>query len=414
MSTISALPPEPARRLRRWHAWLVVWRVHRWLGLGFGALLVLLSATGSLLVVHHELEHVFERDLHLVSRGPALPASTPPALSDLARQTASLAPAGYRLFRIFPAKDDKGTHRIVFRAPDAPVRWDVFIDPATGRVLWSGPEKNRLTPWLLGLHMQLHAGRAGYYVTSFAGVALALLAFTGLYIHRDRLSQLWRHPFRLSLGWRVAFADLHKWIGIFTLYFPVVLGLTGALYCLSILTAATPPAPAKPFDSARLAPLEPMFATAREKLPDAEVFRAQIPAADGGVVGVLLLHRDAPVWQKFSRVEFDSATGALRAVKAAAAAPFWTQFRSMLAPLHFGLYGAPWVKWAYFVGGLAPAALALSGAALWWVRRRRERVTSPRNPALESAHVRESSVFVDPPKHPDVRFVARGRSQGEK
>ncbi len=396
----STLTLEPARRLRRWHAWLVVWRVHRWLGLGFGALLVLLSATGSLLVVHHELEHLFERDLHVASRGLGLPTSdsagnvsptgqearATPALSDLARQTASLAPAGYRLFRVFPAKDDQGTHRIVFRAPDEPVRWDVFVEPATGRVLWSGPEENRLTPWLLGLHMQLHAGRAGYYVTGVCGVALALLALTGLYIHRDRLTQLWRHPFRLHLGWRVALADLHKWIGIFTFYFPVMLGLTGALYCLSILTAATPPAPAKPFDAARLAPLEPMFATARQHLPDAEVFRAQIPAADGGVVGVLLLHRDAPVWQKFSRVEFDSATGALRAIKVAADAPFWAQFRSMLAPLHFGLYGAPWVKWAYFVGGLAPAGLALSGTALWWIRRR-----GPRNASTHATKTTPAS-----------------------
>jgi len=160
-----------------------------------------------------------------------------------------------------------------------------------------------------------------------------LLALTGLYIHRDRLTQLWRHPFRRRLGWRVAFADLHKWIGIFTLYFPVVLGLTGGLYCLSILTAATPPPATASFDPARLAPLEPMFATAREKLPGAEVFRAQIPAAVGGAVSVLLLQRDAPVWQKFSRVEFDAATGALRAVHAAADAPAAAQFRSMLASL---------------------------------------------------------------------------------
>ncbi|HLP25695.1 MAG TPA: PepSY-associated TM helix domain-containing protein, partial [Acidobacteriota bacterium] len=52
----------PEKRLRRWHTWLVVWRVHRWLGFVAGALIVLLSATGSLLVVHHELEAWLERD----------------------------------------------------------------------------------------------------------------------------------------------------------------------------------------------------------------------------------------------------------------------------------------------------------------------------------------------------------------
>ncbi len=392
----NTLPPEPARRLRRWHAWLVVWRVHRWLGLGFGALLVLLSATGSLLVVHHELEHAFEPDLHVAPIAPA--DAFRPALADLARLAAASAPTGYRLFRVMPAAGPEGTHRIVFRDPDEPVRWDVFVEPATGRVLWSGPEKNRLTPWLLGLHMQLHAGRVGYYVTGVCGVALALLAFTGLYIHRDRFTQLWRHPFRLRLGWRVAFADLHKWIGVFTLYFPVMLGLTGALYCLSILTAATPAAPAKPFDAARLAPLEPMFATARAQLPGSEVFRAQIPAAEGGVVSVLLLHRAAPVWQKFSRVEFDATNGTLRSVKAAADAPFWAQFRAMLAPLHFGLYGAPWVKWAYFVGGLAPAALALSGTVLWWIRRRSQQPSLSEPQRVHTAAHHENLVPSGPPR----------------
>lgn len=364
------LPPEPARQLRGWRMWLIVWRVHRLLGLGLGAVVLLLSATGSLLVVHHELERVFERDLHVA---PTAAARQPPALADLARQAVLLAPSGYRLFRVFPAVDPQDNHRIVFRASESPERWDVFVDPATGGVIWSGPEQNRLTPWVLGLHMQLHAGRTGYYVTGAAGVGLALLALTGLYLHRDRYAQLWRHPFRVHLGWRVAVADLHKWVGVFLLYFPVVLGITGTIYCVSILTADPPRAVGRPFNPAGLAPLEPMFAAAREKLPGTEILRAQLPAEDGGPVTVLLLHRSAPVWKKFSRVEFDATTGILREVRAAADGTWTAQFRSMLAPLHFGFYGANWVKWAYFIGGLAPAILALSGALIWWLRRRSAR-----------------------------------------
>jgi uncharacterized iron-regulated membrane protein len=357
----------PALRLRRWHSWLVVWRVHRWLGFGFGALLVLLSASGSLLVLHHELEHWLEPELHVTA--PSTRADRP-ALSDLARAVAGRAPEGYRPFRILPARQANATHKFLFRAVDSPARWAIFVEPTTGRVLWSGPDQSLFTPWLLGLHMQLHAGRIGYFVTGVCGVGLVLLALTGLYIHRERLTQLWRHPFRLGLGWRVAFADLHKWVGIFGLYFQLVLGVTGALYVWSALKAAPPAAAtAASFDLAGLAPLEPMLSMAREKLPDAEVIRAQLPAQPGGAVIVLLLHREAPVWQKFSRVEFDAGSGALRTVRAAAAAPARDQFASMLAPLHFGFYGATWVKWAYFVGGFTPALLALTGTAIWWLRR---------------------------------------------
>lgn len=361
----------PLQRVQRWHVWLLVWRVHRWLGLGAGLLLVLLSATGSLLVVHHELEAWLEADRHSV---PAATPGTPPVpLADIARTVATRAPAGHRLFRIFPAETPTATHKVLTVGPDQTTRWTYFVVPATGEILWQGRDLDLLTPWLLGLHMQLHAGDGGYVVTGLAGILLVLLALTGLYLHRDRLAQLWRHPFRLRLGWRVALSDLHKWIGILTLYFPLVLGVTGTLYCWRILAAPDPVEIKTPFDATRLPAIEPLLAAAQAALPDAEVLRVQLPAQAGGTLSILLLHREAPPWQKFSRADFDPATGRLRTLRVARDLPAGDQFASMLAPLHFGFYGATWVKWAYCLGGLAPAGLALTGAGLWWVRRRKGR-----------------------------------------
>lgn len=340
-------------------------------GLAFGALLLVLSTSGSLLVMHHELERMFEHDRH-VAVVPAGVGRVP--LVELARRIAPLAPAGHRLFRVYPSSSDNQTHQFVFLAANGTTRWSAFAVPANGAVRWSGPDQSLLTPWLLHLHMNLHAGRAGYVATGAAGAGLVFLGLSGLYLYRDRFSALWRHPFRLRLGWRVALADLHKWVGVAALYFVLVLGLTGVLYVLSILQAksATPVA-GEPFRVEALAPVEPLFAAARNRFPDAEILRLQFPARRGGVVVLLLLHRDAPVWRKFSRMEFDAESGELRRIRAAAEASAGEQFASMLAPLHFGFYGAPWVKWAYFAGGLAPAVLALSGAGLWWLRRNRRR-----------------------------------------
>lgn len=361
-------PVAPESRLRSWQVWLLVWRVHRWLAFAAGALLLLLSATGSLLVVHHELESIFERDLH---RAPSAPASAAPVptLAQIAATVAERAPADYRLFRVLPAQETVSTHKVIFLSADGTTRWSAFVAPASGVILWAGPDLQLFTPWLLGMHMQLHAGRTGYWVVGAAGVALTLLALTGLYLHRGSLLGLLRQPFRLRLGWRVALADLHKWIGVVALYFPLVLGVTGTLYVVTILDAAPTPTTTA-VDSARLPPLEPMIAEARALFPATEVLRVQFPADPAGAATVLLLHRENPPWQKFSTVSFALADGRLRAVRDATRLTAGEQFRSMLAPLHFGFYGAPWVKWAYFFGGLAPAALTFSGAALWWVRTR--------------------------------------------
>ena len=48
--------PTPVQRIRRWHTYLVVWTLHRVVGLAVGILLILMSVTGGLLVIHHELE----------------------------------------------------------------------------------------------------------------------------------------------------------------------------------------------------------------------------------------------------------------------------------------------------------------------------------------------------------------------
>lgn len=371
---MSAPSAPPENRVRTWQVWLVVWRVHRWLGLGAGALLVLLSLTGSLLVVHHEIEAMLEHDRRAA---PAAPGGVRRPLADILHAAAAVAPTDHRLFRLFPGNVDE-THRVMFAGPDGTTRWTVFVDPFSATVRWSGPDQNLFTPWLLGLHMQLHAGRAGYYVTGVAGLVLTLLALSGLYLHRDRLRTLGRHPFRLHLGWRVALSDLHKWVGVAALYFPLVLGITGTLYVWRTLDAKLATSSTARLDLATLAPLEPMIAAAQREFPAGELLRLQFPADARSAITALVLHRENPPWQKFSRVEFDARSGAVQRVRAADAAPPSEQFASMLAPLHFGFYGAPWMKWTYFVGGLAPALLALSGALIWTLRRRNAARSSAR------------------------------------
>jgi uncharacterized iron-regulated membrane protein len=363
---MSAPSAPPENRVRTWQVWLLVWRVHRWLGLGAGALLVLLSLTGSLLVVHHEIEAMLEPDRRAAT---AATGTARRPLADILHAAAAVAPADHRLFRLFPGEPGE-TDRVMFVAPDNATRWTVFVDPFSASVRWSGPDQRLFTPWLLALHMQLHAGRAGYYVTGAAGLVLTLLALSGLYLHRDHLRTLVRHPFRLRLGWRVALSDLHKWVGVAALYFPLVLGVTGTLYVWRTLDAKPATPTTARLDLAALAPLEPMLAAAQREFPAGELLRLQFPADARGAITALVLHRENPPWQKFSQVTFDPLTGIRRGMRDATALPAADQFRSMLAPLHFGFYGATWVKVAYFVGGLAPALLVVSGALIWTLRRK--------------------------------------------
>lgn len=395
-------PPVTAGTARA-RAYVAVWKLHRVLGLGFAAMLVLMSVTGAVLVLHEDLERIVEPG-HVAPPDSAANA-TPPPLADIARSVAPLAPPGAQLFRLEPADAPDATHKFIFRAARGDTRWSALVAPADGGVLWSGADQALFAPWLLELHMRLHSGRVGYVIVGLTGVGLVLLGLSGLYLHREPFAAMLRHPFRARLGWRAAFSDLHQWLGIAGLYFVCVLGLTGSIYVYRGLTAKRPPAPAAAearFGPEKLAPLEPMLAAARARFPGAELRRIQFPAQAGAPLTVLLLHRDAPVWRKLSRIDFDPATGAMRTVRAAADAPTAEKFAAMVGPLHFGFYGAPWVRWTYFVGGLTPGALAVSGVLVWFFRSRRRTRDAARSRTSfsESRPVQTAAHHVLPSRRP--------------
>lgn len=366
------LPPE--QRVRRWHTYLVVWVVHRVLGLGVGALILLASLTGGLLVMHHELEALFERDRHRIagaSDGTGAGRPRQPVTA-LVAAAAPHAPAAYRAFRYLPGDAPDATDQVMFVSPDGRTRWSAFVDPYTAAVQWHGADQSLLTPWLLGLHMHLQVGGWGYVVTGVGGAGLFLLGLTGLYLHRDRLGGWWRRPLRLGRGLRIACSDLHQWLGLASIYFSLVLGLTGLIYCVTIapgqIAAAKPLA--APFDLARLAPVEPLLEFARSRFPEGTIQRISFPSAATAPLTILVLERSAPVWRKFSRIDFDPVTGRLRAVRDAREATPREKFAALLAPLHMGIHGSTLVKWLYVLGGFSPAILAVTGTAIWWARTR--------------------------------------------
>ena len=56
-------------------------------------------------------------------------------------------------------------------------------------------------------------------------------------------------------------------------------------------------------------------------------------------------------------------------------AGFWMRVNGWMEPLHFGDFGGLTLKWLYFILGLSPALLSLTGTWLWIERQ--QRGTSP-------------------------------------
>jgi len=171
----------------------------------------------------------------------------------------------------------------------------------------------RATFWLLDLHDNLLAGETGRRVNGVAAFAIVALAATGLVIWWPGI-KTWRRSLTLprGLGWQRTFWHLHSMIGFWTFAFTLVFALSGAYFGFPAMFQAR---------ADRLNPTT-----------DPDTFRV----SDQVIYWLAYLH-----FGRINGIGIPCSGPGLcdQATKAA---------------------------WAFF--GLAPAAMFVTGAIMWWNR----------------------------------------------
>jgi uncharacterized iron-regulated membrane protein len=301
--------------------WLrrALFQVHLWSGVALGLYILMISVTGSVLVYRNELFRAATSE-PIISKGSG-PRLSDDQLSEVARHVYP----GYRVARIERAVNPEQAVDVVLSRGDV-IRKRLF-DPRSGSDLGNSvPTGIWLVSKLIDLHDNLLAGRTGRKVNGAGAFASLALAFTGLAIWWPGI-KTWRRSLTLrrGVGWKRLTWDLHSTIGFWSLGFLLVFGLSG------------------------------IYLSFPEALQD---------FAD--------------------RLEPPTATNA--GVRLVDQVIYW------LAYLHFGRIqgiGIPCrgpglcdqatkAVWAIF--GLAPAAMFVTGAIMWWNRVLRPRLAIARRP----------------------------------
>jgi uncharacterized iron-regulated membrane protein len=219
-------------QLTAWQRWVrqpqKVWvrralfQVHLWSGIALGLYIFMISVTGSVLVYRNELYRATTRE-------PILSKGSGPRLTDdqLAEAAGRLYP-GYRVVKISRALNlDEAVDVGLRRGRESKTR---AFDPRSGMDLGDAvPTGYWLVSELLDLHDNLLAGRAGREVNGVGAIALLAVAVTGLVIWWPGI-RTWRRSLTLprGLGWKRWNWHLHSMIGFWTLGITLVLGFSGA------------------------------------------------------------------------------------------------------------------------------------------------------------------------------------------
>jgi len=261
--------------------------VHGIAGAKLGILMAMICLPGTLATVSHEIDWLLAPAIRVA------PSTEPPrfgAIHDAVRAA-------------HPEADIRSVHAplgsrfaadVVVITPEGQWR-HVYVDPVSAEVRGDTSYVNAQR-FLLSFHAWLFELVVGHYLVTSLGLLLLVSLVTGIFVHR----KFWRGFFRLRLGAgrRVAWGDLHKLLGVWSLAFAAVIALTGIWYLVEIalMDAGVPvyrdePALAAEELSAlgpapRQLSLDAHVAAARAAYPGLDVRAIWLPATGADLVRV--------------------------------------------------------------------------------------------------------------------------------
>lgn len=341
-------------------------QIHKWIGIALAILIIPISLSGSALVWHDWLDETLNPQRYEVKSGEA--ALQP---SDYAAAAARAMEPGERLISIRYPGHGGPLVATIAAAPDTaeakaarPVRMNVWIDPADGRVLDRARNDSGAVRFLHVLHGSLTMPGVGQQIVGWVGVFMLVSSLTGLWLWWP-LRGRWTRGF----SWRrqnATSANLHHQAGFWIAIPLAMLSFTGAWISFPAFFGPLSGVPQQQGpDRARAMRALPLAETGMSVDSAVEAARAHAP---GGLVSIAWPTDLAPEWKiAFERqggpaeVKVDDSDG-----KAAPPSPPKPEpVARTMRRWHDGTgMGMVW-QIIIFLGGIAPALLAVTGIIMW-------------------------------------------------
>jgi uncharacterized iron-regulated membrane protein len=341
-------------------------QVHKWIGLILAVLILPIALTGSALVWHGPIDKALHPERHAVSGTALLPVSA------YAKAAQARLGAGERLQGVTLPEQAGDPVEVIASKPGKgrPQRLTLYLDPPTAAVLATERSGEGAFQVMHQLHGSLMVPGVGRQIVGWIGAAMLMSSISGLWLWWPLVGSV-RRGFRWK---RHANFDtnLHHQMGFWIALPLFVLSLTGVWisfpqWFVGFESASAQSAPARP----RFAPPLPLPVEAM-----APAIAKAEEAAGGRAIAVTWPTETSPDWT----VSVKDAHGEPAKVTVAASDLSTTvepdrgeppeTLARLMRRIHDG-NDMP-VVWQVivFLGGLLPAALAVTGVIMWWRARR--------------------------------------------
>jgi uncharacterized iron-regulated membrane protein len=361
-----------SQTVRRWSV------VHTWSSLICTLFLLMLAITGLPLIFHHEIDHLLGDAPHYRD----MPADTPRLnLEQLVEAAEAHRPGEVMQYFGWDEEDPNGVMAITAATADTePNSSHTFaLDARTGEALEMPSANGGFMMFMLRLHVDMYADLPGKLLLAFMGLLFVVAIVSGTVLYAPFMRKLDFGTVRAGKSRRTRWLDLHNLIGVVTLTWALVVGVTGVISaCADLLIASwrndTLAAMVAPYRDAppltQRAPADRLLDIAGSVAPGMEPDFIAFPGtrfSSEHHYAVFLkgnTHRTAHL---ATPVLIDARTLQVTAV---VGRPWYMDALGMSQPLHFGDYGGMPMKILWAVLDVLTIIVLGSGVYLWWVRRR--------------------------------------------
>lgn len=367
------------RKARPLSFWL-----HNFFGLNLSLFMAFVCLTGTIATVAHEIEWLYKPDVRATVFKPGS--------EDWAGMWAA-AQAAYPDAVLTGIGSYDRSHSTYFAKSvsardSAGEDFTIYVDPGTGEV--TGHEYGRsLQDAMRALHYYLFIPRdVGFYLVSSLGFVLLASLVTGLIVYKKFWRGFFTRP-RLQRNLRTAMGDLHRLLGLWSLWFVAIISITSIYYFFEWSgldwESETPQVAAaqQPVETVSSETIGRWVEAARAEKPGLLITAVYLPYSETDPAIVQGHWKAALVRERADAVFIDPAEGAVVGQRTAHKMGLGERIVHTVDPLHFGTFGGLATRLIWAVFGLLLTGMALSGAYIYAARTKRALIGDERQGLLD-------------------------------
>ena len=351
-------------------------QIHKWTSLICTAFLLMLCLTGLPLIFHEEIEELEGKQL-----AKSMPTSTPKASLDRLVETGlKLNPTKVIRFLFW---DEHQPHTVSLSLSDSvdapPDNYKIVIlDDRTAQVLEEPNYQEGFMYVMLQLHIDMFMGIGGKLFLGLMGILFVVAIISGMMLYGPIMKRFEFGLVRTEKSTRLKWLDLHNLLGVVTIAWATVVGITGVINTLSevvlglwqvgqLSEMTAPYKDAAPL-TGKLSSLDQAFDIARKADPGMEPYLAAYPGTGFSSKHhyAIFVKGKTPLTERLIKPALvDAKTGKLTDMRTM---PWYVNALFISQPLHFGDYGGLPLKIIWAIFDLITIVVLGSGLYLWFAR----------------------------------------------